>query len=243
MANPQCVDDDVLAACSRRCPARPRPRCLPTRRAQPRSRRARSRPPARHRRATQSIPASRSRPRARFRRCVEAAARSEGHGECPVQAPEHVPLRPRNEVSPTVQTPAWGVDAVWRRGLPRRERRKGKVRAVMTGWRIATVSLCAACLMLPASAGAARIEIRPGAVAGRNQLVYTAGPGEVNSPGLQHQQDTYYLQDSRGPLTERVPPSGTPRTRVDSASSRSVRPGSCRHDRARRPGRPRRLRR
>ena len=133
------------------------------------------------------------------------------NGECSVPAPEQErDFGHETKYRRPLQTPAWGVDAVWRRGLPRRQRRKGKVRAVMTRWRIATVSLCAACLMLPARAGAARIEIRPGAVAGTNQLVYTAGPGEVNSPGLQHQQDTYYLQDSRGPLTERVPPSGPP---------------------------------
>jgi hypothetical protein len=66
--------------------------------------------------------------------------------------------------------------------------------------------LAVACLTFCATAGAARIELRPGAAAGTNQLVYTAGPGEVNSPGLQSQQGWFYLQDSMGPLTERVPP-------------------------------------
>jgi hypothetical protein len=67
---------------------------------------------------------------------------------------------------------------------------------------IAAVTLCSACLALPAAAEGARIEL----AAGTSAVVYTGGPGEVNSPLLQRFQDWFYVQDSTGPLTERVPP-------------------------------------
>jgi hypothetical protein len=77
------------------------------------------------------------------------------------------------------------------------------------GWKwialgVASLGLVSVAFPIPASA--ARIELRSGQVPGTTELVYTGGPGEVNDPGLQHSQDWYYLQDSAGPLTERVSP-------------------------------------
>ena len=61
---------------------------------------------------------------------------------------------------------------------------------------IAAVSLCSACMALPAAAKGARIELGAGEVAGTSAVVYTAGAGEVNSPLLQRFQEWFYLQDS-----------------------------------------------
>lgn len=71
---------------------------------------------------------------------------------------------------------------------------------------IAAVSLCSACLALPAAAEGARIELRAAEAAGTSAVVYTGGPGEINSPLLQRFQEWFYVQDSMGPLTERFPP-------------------------------------
>jgi hypothetical protein len=71
---------------------------------------------------------------------------------------------------------------------------------------IAVALLCSACLSFPALAAAARIELRPGQATGTTEFAYTAGPGEVNNPLLQHHMSWYYLQDAQGPVTERVPP-------------------------------------
>jgi hypothetical protein len=65
-----------------------------------------------------------------------------------------------------------------------------------------TLGITLLLLLAPATASAARIEVRD------TSLVYTAGPGEVNHPNLQHYipDASYYLQDSAGPDTERVSP-------------------------------------
>jgi hypothetical protein len=84
------------------------------------------------------------------------------------------------------------------------------VRTGITASSVVTGLLGLACLTFPAVAGAARIELRPGPVAGTNELVYTAGPGEVNKSLLQRYQDWFYLQDTEGPPTERIPPCAQP---------------------------------
>jgi hypothetical protein len=74
-------------------------------------------------------------------------------------------------------------------------------------------ALMLVCLALPASAAtAARVEVRPGAVAGENELAYTAGPGEVNHVYLFRQTGdpgsgfVWDITDAGAPPTERVPP-------------------------------------
>lgn len=104
------------------------------------------------------------------------------------------------------------------------------MRAVTTRWTrfaaLAASSLGLMCLF-PAVAGAARIELRPGQTSGTSELVYTAGAGEVNDPGLQRHEDWYYLQDSEGPPTERVPPcEENPRQAGLGVSSRCPNPGN-----------------
>jgi hypothetical protein len=60
-------------------------------------------------------------------------------------------------------------------------------------------------MAVPATASAARIELRPGKAPKSTELLYTGG-SEVNSPVLQSYEAWYYLQDSKGPATERIPP-------------------------------------
>jgi hypothetical protein len=67
------------------------------------------------------------------------------------------------------------------------------------------------CLALPVTATAARVELRPGAVPGQNELAYTAGADEVNSVSLYRQTgqpggSVWVVNDVEGPPTERVPP-------------------------------------
>src|SRR2546426_10385690 len=66
-------------------------------------------------------------------------------------------------------------------------------------------------LAVPATANAVRIELRPGPVPGENELVYTAGPGEVNQPslgrdGAQPGAMLWYVMDVPTLATARVPP-------------------------------------
>ncbi len=58
------------------------------------------------------------------------------------------------------------------------------------------------CLAFPTVAPAARIELVTGGV----EVAYTAAPGEVNAPLLQRHGNYWYLQDTAGPPTDRVPP-------------------------------------
>ncbi|HZO60321.1 MAG TPA: calcium-binding protein [Solirubrobacterales bacterium] len=67
------------------------------------------------------------------------------------------------------------------------------------------------CLALPATATAARVELRPGPVPGEHELVYTAGADEVNDVRLHRQAGTpvgsvWSVLDNEAPPTERVPP-------------------------------------
>jgi hypothetical protein len=68
------------------------------------------------------------------------------------------------------------------------------------------------CLALPATATAARVELRPGAVAGENELAYTAGADEVNHvymirhTGYPNGGLVWDVTDAGAPPIERVPP-------------------------------------
>jgi hypothetical protein len=59
-------------------------------------------------------------------------------------------------------------------------------------------------LAFPAFAAAAQLELRG------NQLVYTAGPGEVNDASLQHHTPWWIVQDVEGPSIDAVPPCELP---------------------------------
>lgn len=84
----------------------------------------------------------------------------------------------------------------------------------------AAVSVCVACLAMPAIATAARLELRP-ATLGTKELVYTAGAGEVNDLGMRSDMFSHYVQDFVGPPTERVPPcEATPEPGGPGTSSR-----------------------
>jgi hypothetical protein len=64
-----------------------------------------------------------------------------------------------------------------------------------------------ALLAVPATANAVRIELRPGALPGENELAYTAGVGEVNRPSLSTgMYQPWYILDIPTLATERVPP-------------------------------------
>ena len=68
------------------------------------------------------------------------------------------------------------------------------------------------CLALPASADAARVELRPAAVAGENELAYTAGADEVNHvymyrrTGFQGGGLVWDITDAGAPPIDRVSP-------------------------------------
>jgi hypothetical protein len=73
------------------------------------------------------------------------------------------------------------------------------------------VAVLLICIAVPASASASRLELRPGAAGGENELAYTAGADEVNNVALHRSAglpggSVWNLQDIEGPVTERVPP-------------------------------------
>jgi Ca2+-binding RTX toxin-like protein len=66
-------------------------------------------------------------------------------------------------------------------------------------------------LTVPATATAARVELRPGTLAGENELAYTAGADEVNDVHISRQSGqptgaVWTISDPEAPPTERVPP-------------------------------------
>jgi hypothetical protein len=68
-----------------------------------------------------------------------------------------------------------------------------------------------ACLALPATATAARVELRAGAVLGDNELTYTAGADEVNNLNMYRVAgepggSVWIVTDREAPPTDRVPP-------------------------------------